>query len=80
MHAATEEDAEAEPLLRRLSSSLSGAPEEARQLLRAMSGSVGRLTGLLASHRRMSIGSDDIDRHEYGARPWHHGVSSGRLH
>lgn len=64
--AGAETDAEEEPLLRRLSSSLSSAPAEARQLLRAMSGSVGRLTGLLASHRRLSIGSDDVDRHEYG--------------
>ena len=54
----------ARQLLRRLSSSLSAAPGETRAMLRNLS---GRFTGLLASHRQLSIGSDDIDRHEFGA-------------
>lgn len=37
-------------------------------MLRSLS---GRFTGLLAGHRRLSVGSEDIDRHEFGAPPSH---------
>lgn len=53
------------PMLRRLSSSMDTGREEARALMRRAS---SRFNGLLAGYRSLSVQSDDLDRHEYGAR------------
>ena len=52
------------PMLRRLSSGLETGREEARQLLQKAS---SRFSGLLSGYRSLSVHSDDLDRHEYGA-------------
>ncbi len=61
-------------MLRRLSSSLETGREEAQQLLRKAS---SRFSGLLSGYRSLSVHSDDLDRHEYGApcRTLCHGCS-----
>ena len=48
----------------RLSSRIGAGKEEARQLLRRAS---SRFNGLLSGYRSLSVTSDDLDRHEYGA-------------
>ena len=48
----------------RLSSGIGAGKEEARQLLRRAS---SRFNGLLSGYRSLSVTSDDLDRHEYGA-------------
>lgn len=59
------ETAEGSPLLASVGRSLSGTSAETRQLLRRLSARVG--TRLLSGYRSLSMGSDDVDRHEYGA-------------
>lgn len=56
--------AEGSPLLVSVGRSLSGTPAETRQLLRRLSARVS--TRLLHGYRSLSMGSDDVERHEYG--------------
>ena len=52
-------------MLTRLSSGLEAGRGEARQMLRRAS---SRFNVLLGGYRSLSVHSDDLDRHEYGAR------------
>ena len=52
-------------MLTRLSSGLEAGRGEARQMLRRAS---SRFNVLLSGYRSLSVHSDDLDRHEYGAR------------
>ena len=52
-------------MLTRLSSGLEAGRGEARQMLRRAS---SRFNGLLSGYRSLSVHSDDLDRHEYGAQ------------
>jgi hypothetical protein len=51
-------------VVRSLGRSLSSNSTEARELLRRVS---SRFNGLLAGYRSVSVHSDDVDRHEFGA-------------
>lgn len=51
-------------MMSRLSSGIGAGKDEARQLLRRAS---SRVSGLLSGYRSLSVQSDDLDRHEYGA-------------
>ena len=57
--------AEGSQLLASVGHSLSGTSAETRQLLRRLSARVS--TRLLHGYRSLSMGSDDVERHEYGA-------------
>ncbi len=55
---------EGSALLASVGRTLSGSSAETRQLLRRLSARVS--TRLLSGYRSLSMGSDDVERHEYG--------------